>query len=70
MVMSLGSMFGKKSTISDFELYSSTLFVDRFGRPLGKKGWPLMTMVMLSGKKKVCLACESIVLLESVNGFA
>jgi hypothetical protein len=46
----------------DFELYHSTLFVDRLGRPLNRKGWPLMTTAMLSGERKVCLASEAIIL--------
>jgi hypothetical protein len=28
----------------DFELFGSTLFVDRLGRPLNNNGWPLMTI--------------------------
>jgi hypothetical protein len=43
----------------DFELYGSTLFVDRLGRPLNNKGWPLMTLAMLDGQKTVCLASKS-----------
>jgi hypothetical protein len=37
----------------DFELFGSTLFVDRLGRPLNKVGWPLMTMALLSGEKSL-----------------
>jgi hypothetical protein len=54
----------------DFELYSSTLFLDRMGRPLNNKGWPLLTMAMLSGDKKVCLASEAIVISECVGACA
>jgi hypothetical protein len=46
----------------DVELYGSTLFVDILGRPLNNKGWPLLTIAMLSGEKKVCVACEAIVI--------
>jgi hypothetical protein len=48
----------------DFELYGSTLFVDRLGRPLNNKGWPLMTMAMISGDKRVCIASEAIVFFQ------
>jgi hypothetical protein len=54
----------------DFELYGSTLFVDRLGRPLNNKGWPLMTLAMLSEEKKVCLASEAIVFSERVSAYA
>jgi hypothetical protein len=53
----------------DFELYGSTLFLDRLGRPLNNKGWPLMTMAMLSGGKRVCIPCEAIVLSERVESY-
>jgi hypothetical protein len=48
----------------DLERYGSTLFVDRLGRPLNNKGWPLMTIAMLSGEKKVCIPSEAIVISE------
>jgi hypothetical protein len=54
----------------DFELHGSTLFVDRMGRPLNNKGCSLMTIAMLSGEKKVCLACEAIDISESVDAYA
>jgi hypothetical protein len=50
--------------------FHSTLFVDRLGRPLNRKGWPLMTTAMLSGERKVCLASEAIVLSENINAYA
>lgn len=54
----------------DFELYGSTLFLDRLGRSLNNKGWPLMTIAMLSGEKRVCLPCEAIAVGESVRCYA
>jgi hypothetical protein len=54
----------------DFERYGSTLFVDRLGRPLNNKGWPLMTIAMLSGAKKVCIPCEAIVISERIEAYA
>jgi hypothetical protein len=54
----------------DFELYGSTLFLDRLGRSLNSKGWPLMTVAMLSGEKMVCLACEGIAVEESLKCYA
>jgi hypothetical protein len=54
----------------DVELYGSTLFIDRLGRPLNNKGWPLLTIAMLSGEKKVCVACEAIVISERVDAYA
>jgi hypothetical protein len=54
----------------DFELYGSTLSLDRLGRSLNNKGWPLMTVAMLSREKMVCLACEGIAVGESVKYYA
>jgi hypothetical protein len=54
----------------DFELYGSTLFVDRLGRPLNNKGWPLMTMAMLSGDSQVFLASQAVVISETVEACA
>jgi hypothetical protein len=55
---------------NDLKLYGSTLFVDRLGHPLNNKGWPLMTIAMLSGEKKVCVACDAIIISERVDGYA
>jgi hypothetical protein len=54
----------------DFELYGSTLFVDRLGRPLINMEWPLMTIAMLSGEKKLCIPSETIVFSECVDAYA
>jgi hypothetical protein len=51
----------------DIELYGSTLFLDRLDHSLNSKGWPLMTIAMLSGEKKVCLPCGAIAVGESTN---
>ena len=37
----------------DFELCGPTLFLDSLGRSLNNKGWPLMTIAMLSGEKSL-----------------
>jgi hypothetical protein len=54
----------------DFELYGSALFLDRLGRPLNSQSWPLMTVAMLSGEKKVCIPCEAIAVAERVQCYA
>jgi hypothetical protein len=48
----------------------STLFVDRPGRPRSNKGWPLFTMAMLSGAKKVCVTCDAIMISERGDAYA
>jgi hypothetical protein len=37
---------------NDLKLCGSSRFVDRLGRPLNNKVWPLMTVAMLSGEKR------------------
>jgi hypothetical protein len=54
----------------DFELHGSTLFVDRLGRPLNNKSWPLMTIEMLSGETKVSIPSDAIVISERVEAYA
>jgi hypothetical protein len=44
----------------DFELFGDVLFVDCLGRSLNDKGWPINTIAMLDGDKKVCLPCEGL----------
>jgi hypothetical protein len=57
-------------TRRDFELYGSTLFVDRRGRPLNNKGWPLLAIAMLSGESKVSIPSDAIVISERVEAYA
>jgi hypothetical protein len=54
----------------DVQLYGLTLFVDRLGRPLNNKGWPLLTIALLSGEKRVCIASEAIIISERVDAYA
>jgi hypothetical protein len=53
----------------DLEVCGSTLFVDRLGRP-HNKGWPLFTIAMLSGEKRVCVTCDAIMISERVDAYA
>ena len=54
----------------DFELFGDVLFVDCLGRHLNNKGWPVNTLAMLDGEKRVCLPCEGLTIGESVEGYA
>jgi hypothetical protein len=54
----------------DYELFGDVLFVDCLGRPLNDKGWPINTIAMLDGEKKVCLPCEGFTIQESIDGYA
>ena len=54
----------------DFELFGDVLFLDAQGRSLNDKGWPINTVAMLDGQRKVCLPCEGITIAESVEGYA
>jgi hypothetical protein len=54
----------------DFELYGDVLFVDRLGQSLNDKGWPLITIAMLDGQRKVCLPCETLAITKSIDSYA
>ena len=54
----------------DFELYGDVLFLDAQGRSLNDKGWPINTIAMLDGQRKVCLPCEGITITESIDSYA
>ena len=54
----------------DFELFGDVLFVDCLGRSLNDKGWPINTIAMLDGEKKICLPCEGLTISESIEGYA
>jgi hypothetical protein len=54
----------------DFELYGDVLFVDCLGRSLNTKGWPINTLAMKDGEKKICLPCEGFTIGESVLAYA
>jgi hypothetical protein len=54
----------------DFELFGDVLFVDCLGRSINEKGWPINTIAMLDGDKKVCLPCEGLTIGESVDSYA
>ena len=54
----------------DFELFGDTLFVDRLGKSLNDKGWPLITTAMLDEQRKLCWSSEIISITESIEGYA
>ncbi|KAG7373486.1 hypothetical protein IV203_034210 [Nitzschia inconspicua] len=54
----------------DFQLFGDALFIDCLGRSLNDKGWPINTIAMLDGQKKVCLPCEAITIKESIDAYA
>jgi hypothetical protein len=54
----------------DFELFGDVLFIDCQGRSLNNKGWPLNTIAMLDGDRRLCLPCEGITIAESIDGYA
>lgn len=54
----------------DFELFGDVLFVDCLGRSLNNKGWPVNTIAMLDGEKKVALPSEGLTIGESVDSYA
>ncbi|KAG7360056.1 hypothetical protein IV203_035154 [Nitzschia inconspicua] len=53
----------------DFELYGDVLFVDCMGKSINTKGWPINTIAMLDGEKKVCLPCEGFTNRETIDGY-
>ncbi|KAG7346548.1 hypothetical protein IV203_005616 [Nitzschia inconspicua] len=53
----------------DFELYGDVLFVDCMGKSINTKGWPINTIAMLDGEKKVCLPCEALIINETIDGY-
>ena len=54
----------------DFELFGDVLFVDAQGRSKNNKGWPINTIAMLDGERKVCLPIEGITIGESIDSYA
>ncbi|KAG7373302.1 hypothetical protein IV203_034026 [Nitzschia inconspicua] len=54
----------------DFELYRDVLFIDCMVKSINTKGWPINTIAMLDGEKKVCLPCEALTVGEEVDGYA
>ena len=54
----------------DFELFGDVLFVDCLGRSINSKGWPINTIAMKDGEKKICLPCEGFTIGESVDAYA
>ncbi|KAG7373178.1 hypothetical protein IV203_033902 [Nitzschia inconspicua] len=53
----------------DFELYGDVLFVDCMGKSINNKGWPINTIAMLDGEKRVCLPCEGLTISETIDGY-
>jgi hypothetical protein len=65
-----GFIWQTRTMRRDFELFGDILFVDCLGRNLNTKGWPINTVAMLDGERKVCIPCEAITIGESVDAYA